>query len=193
MNFRALPPQQSRTLAILLLLVVVALIAASIAVPVLLLHRHYDQAIEQQLDLLARYSRISAATPGLSRQLETLKTKNTRSFFLGSPVPALAASEMQEIVKSIAEKHGGKITSIQIPEHKDDGNFRKVTVNIQMSAKIGATQSIFYALETLRPYLILDNVNIRAINWQAQRTLNALEPEFLVQFEAAGYAVLGSK
>lgn len=193
MNIRALPQQQSRILALSLLLGSVALIIAIIAAPVFLLHRHYSQAIEQQLDLLARYSRIGATAPSLAQQLETLKIKGARGFFLKSPVPALAASEMQEIVKSVAEGNGGKISSMQIPEPKDDGNYRKVTVNIQMSAKISAAQKIFYALETQHPYLILDNVSIRATAWQAQHALNAPEPEFLVQFDAAGYAALGAR
>ena len=193
MKMRTLPPQQSRMLALSLLLGAVALIIAIIAVPVLLLHRHYDQAIEQQLDLLARYSRIGATAPSLTGQLEALKARDTRSFFLKSPVPALAASEIQDLVKSVAGSNGGKISSMQIPEHKDDGNYRKVTVSIQMNASIGAIQKIFYALETRRPYLILDNVSIRSMAWQAQRGLNAPEPEFHVQFDVMGYAVPGAK
>ena len=193
MKIRALLPQKNRTLALSLLLASMALIIAIVAVPVFLLHRHYDQSIEQQLELLARYSRISATAPSLAQQLETLKTKGTRGFFLKSPVPALAASEMQEIVKSIAEGNGGKISSLQIPEHKDDGNYRKVTVNIQMSANISAAQKIFYALETQRPYLIMDNVSIRATARQPQRDANAPEPEFFVQFDVAGYAVMGAR
>lgn len=193
MKVRALPPQQSRTLALSLLLGSVVLLGALIAVPVFLMNRHYDQAIEQQLDLLTRYSRIAATAPSLAQQLETLKARGTRGFFLKSPVPALAASEMQEIVKGIAESNGGKVSSMQIAEPKDEGNYRKVTVNIQMSARISTAQKIFYILETQRPYLMLDNISIRATAWQPQRDANAPEPEFIVQFDAAGYAVLGAK
>jgi hypothetical protein len=101
---------------------------------------------------------------------------------------------VQEIVKGVVESNGGKIASMQIPEHKDDGDYRKVTVNVQMNARIGAVQKIFYALETQRPYLILDNVSIRYVAWQAQRgAANVPDPEFLVQFDAAGYAMLGAK
>lgn len=193
MKIRALPPHQSRILALSLLLGSVALIIAMITVPVLLLHRHYDQAIEQQLDLLTRYLRIGATAPSLDQQLNTLKTGGARSFFLKNSTPALAASEMQEIVKSVVENNGGKISSMQIPEHKDDGNYRKVTINVQMNAKISSAQKIFYTLETQRPYIILDNVSIRAA--QAQRGANFAAPdaEFFVQLEATGYAVLGAK
>lgn len=185
--------RQGRMLALSLLLALFALSVAIIAVPVFWLHRHYDQAIEQQLDLLGRYVRVGATAPSLARQLEALKARGARGFFLKSAVPALAASEVQEMVKSVIESNGAKITSMQIPEHKDDGNFRKVAVNVQMSARLSAIQKIFYALETQRPYLFLDNVSIRAMAWQAQRSTNVPDPEFLVQFDAAGYAVLGAK
>lgn len=190
MNIRSLSARQSRTMALSLLLAAVLCLVAIVAVPVFLLHRHYDQAIEQQLDLLARYSRIGATATSLAKQLETLKIKDTRRFFLKSPAPALAASEVQEVIKNMAEGHGAKVSSMQIPEHKDDGAYRKVTVSVQMSARISAVQRILYALETQHPYLILDNVSIRATSWQAQNNPGAPEAEFLVQFDAAGYAVL---
>jgi len=187
--------RQSKMLALSLLLVLVALIIASVVAPVFWLHRHYGQDIEQQLDLLARYSRIAATSPSLTKQLEAMKAKGARGFFLKNSVPALAASEVQEIVKGVVEGNGGRIASMQIPGHKDDGNYRKVTVNIQMSAKISAAQKIFYALETQRPYLMLDNVSIRSTVWQAPRGTNVPGPEFesLVQFDVTGYAVLGAK
>jgi len=200
MKIRALIPQksmtqlQSRILALSLLLVLVTLIIAIIVVPMFLLHRHYDQAIEQQLDLQARYSRIGATAPGLIKQLEALKAKGAHGFFLKSSVPALAASEVQEMVKVMVENNGGKLASIQILEPNIDGNYRKVTVNIQMSARISAAQKIFYAIETQRPYLFLDNVSIRSIVW-AQRGVNlpGPEPDFLEQFDVVGYTVRGAK
>ncbi len=195
MKIRTLTQRQSRILALSLLLAMVALIVAIITAPVFWLHHHYNQAVEQQLELLGRYSRIGAAAPNLTKQIETLKAKGTRGFFLKNAVPALAASEVQEIAKGVVESNGGKIVSMQIPEHKDDGSYRKVTVNIQMNARISAAQKIFYTLETRPPYLILDNVSIRSAVWQALRGANAMgpEPEFFVQFDVAGFAVRGAK
>lgn len=193
MKIRALPHQQSRMLALFLLLLVAVFIIAMIALPTLLLHRHYDQAIEQQLDLLARYSRIGHASPGLTKQIEVLRAKNARSFFLKNTAPALAASEVQGMVKAVIEGNGGKIISMQIPEHKDDGNYRKVKVSIFINAAVGATQKIFHTLETQQPYFLLDNISIRATAGKfTPRNTNGLgaEPEFVVQFDVAGYAML---
>lgn len=194
MKIPALTPRQSRMLALSLLLALVALAISIIVVPVFWLHRHYDQAIDGQLDLLARYSRIGATAPSLTVQLEALKTRGARGFFLKNAVPALAASEVQEIVKGTVESNGGRVASMQMPGHKDDGNYRRVTVNIQIIAKLDATQKIFYTLETQRPYLILDNVSIRPSLSMAPRSVSAIgDPEFLVQFDVAGHAVRGEK
>ena len=191
---KALTPRQGRILALAILAGLVLLVLAVVAAPIYWVNRHYDQDIDTQSDLLARYSRVAATGPELAKLLEVLKAKDTHSFFLKSTVPALAASEMQEIVKGVVEGNGGKITSMQIPEHKDDGNYRKVTVNIQMSATIGATQKILYALETQRPYFLLDNVSIRSTTWRGgARNANAPEPEYAVLFDVAGYAALGKK
>lgn len=189
-------PRQARLLALSLLAGAILLVLAIVAAPVIWLNHRYNQAIEQQIDLLGRYSRIGATGPELGRQLAALKARGTRTFFLKSTVPALAASEVQEIAKGIIESNGGKIASMQIPEHKDDAGFRKVTVSIQMTAAVSATQKIFHALETQRPYFMLDNVSIRSTAWrQAPRSTNAPgpEPEYAVQFDVTGYAVLGGK
>lgn len=192
---KPLSPRQSRSLALVLLAAVLLLALAIVAGPFVYLHFHYDQAIEKQTDLLGRYMRIAAAAPELSRQLAVLSAKDPRSFYLKSTVPALAASEVQEMAKGVIESKGGKIVSLQIPEHKDDGGFRKVTVNIQMMATTAATQKIFYALETQRPYFLLDNVTIRSTVWRPQRDANAaaVEAEHAVQFDLLAYAVLVGK
>ena len=195
MKLGPLTQRQSRALALSILAGLILLALTIFVAPIFWLHYHYDQAIERQLDLLARYTRVGATGPELARQLEVLKGKDPRSFFLKTTVPALAASEVQEIVKGVVESKGGKILSLQIPEHKDDGNFRKVTVNIQMSAPIAAAQKIFYALETQRPYFLLDNVSIRSTVWRGPRDANVPgpEPELAVQFDVLGYAVLAWK
>ncbi len=57
-------PRSSRALAVVLLFVAVVLALALLIAPVLLLHRHYDVAIEGTLDHLDRYRRVAAAGAG---------------------------------------------------------------------------------------------------------------------------------
>jgi len=194
-KLRPLSPRQSRVLALAILVVMVALLVLVLGGPVFWAHHHYNSAIEQQTDLLARYQRIGAMRPDLVKQIDAVNAKVARKSFLKNTVPALAASEMQEIAKGVIESNGGKISSIQIPEHKDDGLYRKITVNVQMSGSIGVIQKIFYLFETQQPYFFLDNVSVRPLAGRMFRVVPVpgAEPEYVVQFDLYAYSILETK
>src|SRR4051812_6705463 len=98
---------QSRRLALLLLAVAVAAIVAVIAVPTYLAHRHYDNAIADIADRLARYQRIASTRPMVARQLEAMRAKDTRRLFLRSGTTAISAAEAAEALRGIIDQNGG--------------------------------------------------------------------------------------
>jgi len=53
-------PARQRLLALGILLIGLAALVGALVVPVLLLHRHYDRAIEDLGDKLTRYRRVAA-------------------------------------------------------------------------------------------------------------------------------------
>ncbi|MDD5402907.1 MAG: type II secretion system protein GspM [Sulfuricella sp.] len=187
---RPLTPLQSKTLALALLVLVFVSAVLALALPMMAVHRHYDAAIEQLVDRMARYRRIIAMTPGLKAGLERVKARNGRKFYLKNAAPALAAAEIQEIAKTIIEAQSGKLTSIQIIPHKDDGGYRQVGVNLQFSGSIASIQKILYALETRQPYLFVDNLSIRSRLMSNYRAAPGAEPEYFVQFDLTGYALI---
>ena len=138
----ALPtsPRSSRALAVLLLVVAVVLALALLIAPVLLLHRHYDVAIDGTRDHLDRYRRVAAQAPETKKALETLRAKNGRRFFLKNTAPNLAGAELQDLVRAAIENNGGRITTVQIVAPKEDG----------VSARSASTSSCSHRLPTCR-------------------------------------------
>jgi len=187
---RPLTPLQSKSLALALLALVFVLAVLALAVPVMLVHRHYDAAIEQLTDRMERYHRIIAMAPGLKVGLEQVKARDGRKFYLKNAAPALAAAEIQEFAKTVIEAQSGKLTSIQIIPHKDDGGYRQIAVNLQFSGSIASIQKILYALETRQPYLFVDNLSIRSRLLSNYRAAPGVEPEYFVQFDLTGYALI---
>jgi general secretion pathway protein M len=185
---RDLTPKQSRFLAVALLLVLLSLAVLAIAAPVLLLHQHYDQALENLSDRLTRYSRVVAMRPGIESQLKVAQAKQASRFYLKSSGPSLAAAEIQDLAKVVIEQNGAKLTSMQILPHKDENGLRQVTVNIQLSGKFQALHQVVYALENTQPYLFIDNASIRSP--LAFSSLNPAEAELYVQFDLAGFAMV---
>ncbi|MFH1495989.1 MAG: type II secretion system protein GspM, partial [Pseudomonadota bacterium] len=120
-----LTPKQSKAAALALLAVALVMALGVIAVPLWMLHRHYDSAIEDASARLQRYARIAGMREGLQKNLVKIKVRGTAGHFLKSASPALAAAEIQELAKNIAEANGGKLNSMQILPHKDDGQYRQ--------------------------------------------------------------------
>ncbi len=185
----AMSPRQSRALAILILIVAVLLGLALLVVPFVLLHRHYDLAIESMQDRLERYRRVAAQAPELKNALDALRAKDGRRFFLKNTAPNLAGAELQDMIKAAVENNQGRITVIQNTAPKDDGRFRQIGVNLQLFATTANLQKILYSLETQQPYLLIENLTIRPLNaFRGFKPSPGAEPEMSVMLDVVGFA-----
>ena len=186
-------PKQSRRAALGLLAGAAIIAMAAIALPVWLLHRHYDTALAESSDRLERYNRIAATRPEVARQLEAMRSKDTRKSFLRSGAPALSAAEAQETLRSLVEGSGGRLITMQAPVSKDEGRYRQITVNIQLTANMQAVRKILNAIETSVPYLFIENLKVTSQVPGNFRPQPGAEPEVFVQLDVAGYALVGAQ
>ena len=192
MALATLNPQRSRQMAIGLLVAAIVVIGAVIAIPVWMVNRHYDNALGDYSDKLARYRGIAAARPQVTRQLDAMRAKETRKFFLRSGTSALAAAEVQETLRALVESSGGRLITMQGLTPKDEGRYRQIGVNVQLTANIIALRKILHQVESNTPYLFIENLLVRSqvpANFKPQP---GNEPEMFVQFDVYGYALTGS-
>jgi len=186
-----LNPRQSRRAAIGLLIGAIVAVMAAVALPVWLLHRHYDTALDEATGRLERYGRIAASRPLVARQLEAMRAKDSRKFFLRSGGAALSAAEAQEALRSIVESGGGRLITVQAPVSKDDGRYRQITVNVQLTASVQAMRKILDGIENRAPYLFVDNLTVRSQVPSSFRPAPGAEPEMFMQFDVSGYSLTG--
>ena len=185
-----LTPAQARALALGLLVAAVVLVLGVVLAPVLLLHRHYDDAIESWTSRLETYRRVAAQAPELRLALDAMRAKDGRRFFLRNTAPNLAGAELQELVKSAIEGGGGRITTSQSPAPREDGAFRQVVASVQFFATVPNLQRILHAIETREPYLAVENVTIRPTNaFRGFKPAAGQEPEVNVQLDVAAWAM----
>lgn len=190
---RALSKNQSRGLAIGLLMLFLTIGVLLLFIPIKMLHRHYDQSLDSLADYLGRYRQVVATHAEVQSALDQVRQKNGRQHFLRNTGVALAASEIQETAKSLIEANGGKLVSMQVVPFKDDGGYRRVTVNIQFISNLPTLRKILYAVETVQPYLLLDNVSIRSQANALNKGAPVTEPELIAQFDASGYTLVADK
>jgi len=192
MPLERMNPTQSRRLAILLAVLAIAAIIAAIAGPVWMAHRWYDRNLAEATDKLERYRRVAAMRPEVAKQLDALRNKDTRRFFLRSGAAALSGAEASEAIRTLVEGAGARLISVQAPPAKDDGRYRQVTVNVQMTANIFALRKILHAVENHTPYLFVDNLLVRSQVPGNFKPGPGAEPEMFVQFDVYGYALPNS-
>lgn len=187
----AMDPVRSRRFAAGLLVVAALALFALVGIPVWLLNRHYDRAVEDFAGRLERYRRIASMQPEISKHIEAMRAHDPRRFFLRSGPAALSAAEAQEAIRAIVEANGGRLITMQAPNTRDDGRYRQVTVNVQLTANVFALRKSLHDIETRTPFLFVDNLMVRSQVPSNFRPGAGAEPEMFVQLDVAGYAFTG--
>lgn len=185
-----LPPRQSRALAVGLLALAVLLALALLLAPVLLLHRHYDTVIDALQGRIEVYRRVAAQAPELKKALDGLRVMDGHRFFLRSTAPNLAGAELQDLVRGAIENNGGRITTIQTSQPRDDGRFRQIGINVQLFATTPNLQKVLYALEAQTPYAMVENITVRPLNaFRGFKPPPGSEPELSVLLDVSAFAL----
>lgn len=185
-------PRDRRFLAVALLLLIAALIIAAIAVPVVLLNRHYDDYLGKVTRQWRSQSAFNAMRPQVNRSLETLRAINVRKYFLKGSTSALASAELQDLVRQVVEGNGGRLISASANPHKDDGAYRIATANFQLNVSNTNLRRMLHALEIREPYLFNDNLMIRSqVPFGYRPPVGASEPDLFVQMDVSGVAYVG--
>ena len=191
-NASHLPADRSRRLALGLLALVIVAVIAAIAIPTWLLHRHYDTALHDYGDRLERYRRIASTRPEVARQLEAMRARDSRRFFLRSGAVALAGAEVNEVVRGVIEQNGGRLISLQAPVPREEGRYRQVTVSVAFTANIQGLRRILNAIENNTPFLFVDNMMVRSQVQSNFRPGPGQEPEMYVTVDVSGYSQTGT-
>ena len=188
MGLIELPKWASRTAALALLALLLGSAYMLLVAPVVGAYRSTDEATQHVSDQLARYGQLSKAYPNRKAQLERLDRQQARSgIYLAGETDALAAAALQEDVSAKIERSGGTIRSIQTLPVKTDGDFKKVGIRVQLTAKLGSLARILHALEAGKPYVFIDNLDVKNRRGRKARQAQQDDPELIIRFDLHGY------
>lgn len=186
---RALPRWLRRGLAVGLVFALLAIVAALSVLPVWRLGVDYDERIAEVRRQLGRFAVQDGQQERLRADLRRLQVSGAGGrYYLQGKTEALAAADLQRVVKRAVTANKGTLTSTQVVP-TDDAEVRRVVLRVRMRGDINAVQRAFHALETGQPYLFLDNVKVRT--WAGGRSGRrgaALQAAKLdVNFDLMGY------
>jgi general secretion pathway protein M len=188
----AMNQSQSRRAAIGLLFAAALGTLAVIVVPFYMLNRYYDNALADYSGKLDRFRRIAGSRIAATQQLDAIRAVEPRKGFLRSGAPALSAAEAQEALRTIIEANGGRLVTMQAPVSKEEGRYRQLMVNVQLTGTIFALRKILHAIETNQPALYVDNLQVRSQVPANFRPNPGAEPDVYMQMDVIGYSISGA-
>jgi general secretion pathway protein M len=157
-----LDPTQRRLLALAILVLAVAAVFSATVWPVLLANQHYQNTIEHMESRLHQLQRAAAIGEALKPQYETLKRwQASDAQDLKSASPALAAAELQRLLKRIVAEKDVQVVSAQSLTTRQEAGFDRIALKVRMRGELENIVQTFYEIETGEPFVFLDNVSIR--------------------------------
>lgn len=154
----SLPPLLSRLLAVALLMFVVWVLVASLIAPVVTAHRDNRRDILQAAELLDRYRRIVAAGAPVAMDSTPGTAANG---FLQSESGTLAAADLQNRLKILAERAGATLKSTQTITAAAEGSAERIAVRTQLSVDDAGLRALLHGIEAGSPYLFVNTLEIQ--------------------------------
>ncbi len=183
----------SRAFALFVLAALCAAVYVLVVEPVVGLYRSYDESMAQSRQLLDRYGAIASGVRDLEAALADLRDRRSPSgVYLKRQSDALAAAELHDRVKGVIEASGGGLKSIQALPVATDSTFVRVAIRVQMQGGIDALNEVFFALESGKPFIFLENVDIRSRQARRKRKDQSgkgagKDVVLSIRFDAYGY------
>jgi type II secretory pathway component PulM len=127
-----------------------------------------ERVLTRRMDLLARRNQITAELETANARVDRLSAR-----LLTAAAPAVAASELQKIVKDMAAEATTEIRSERILPPEERGELLEIPVEIAVSAEIRQLVDLLSRVEASQKLLTVKDVRVRVVNVSQPRELLA--------------------
>ena len=184
---RQLNDQQQRTLAISLFVLALLIIASVIIIPAWTVNAASRDRIDQMQLRLDKLQQIAASDKDLRPQYEKIRAaRRSAGNYLKSSTEAVAAAELQGILKSLAGASRLQVLSTQILPTSQEDQFIRVGLRGRLRGTLPGIVDTLYAIETNGVFLFLDSVSLRN-TFDRARGLRTSGLEFEIDIDLITY------
>jgi uncharacterized membrane-anchored protein YhcB (DUF1043 family) len=125
-----------------------------------------EQVLHQRQELITRRAAITAELQSTTARFDKLSEG-----FLASATPAVAASELQKIVKDMAAEAKTEVRSERILPPADRGELLEIPVEIAVSCEIRQLLDLLTKLESAPKLLPVQDLKVRVVNLSQPKDL----------------------
>ena len=139
---------------------------------------------------LQQYDRILARKDAVIASMAQIKSQHQeQGYFNNQSTGALASADLQKFIKQTIVEAGGQLTSTQALPVSNKDKFSRITVRVRMTGNSEVLRSVLYKIETSKPLIIIDQIDIRPMRGTRNRKTRQIDPsnELNVNFQAVSF------
>jgi general secretion pathway protein M len=122
--------------------------------------------------------------------MESLKSQFTSQNYLSTQnTSALAAAELQEMIKQAIVEAGGQLSSTQGLPVVTKNNFNRIPINVRMTGNSEVLRAVLHKIETSTPLVVVEQIDIRPMRGVRNKVTHQIDPsnELSVNFQAVSF------
>jgi Tfp pilus assembly protein PilO len=127
-----------------------------------------EQLLARRQELVGRKATLTAELEATAQRLEELSAR-----FLPGPTPAVAASELQKLVKEVAGEAATEVRSERILSPVERGELLEIPIEIAVSGEIRQLVDLLSRLERIPKLLTVQDLKVRVVNVSQPKELLA--------------------
>jgi general secretion pathway protein M len=160
--------------------------------PLIELGREYANSVEDLEFRLARYRKIAAEKGYWTRHMDEIKQNSSVSEqYISKDTAALASADLQSLIKETVNTSGGELISTQVTPEQQEDQLTRISVRVRMNGSTRVLRDVLHAIETTKPLLWVDSVNLRPIRMPLRPGQKGSTDRLSIDFEVIGYMRAG--
>jgi len=182
-----LPKKNQQQLAVALLTAFLGAVVLVTVLPIWSANASYRTRIDQTQEQLRAYRADAAADETLRPRFEQLRRSQlSDGHFLTSGTEAVAAAELQRIVKRITASNGTQVLSTQILPASREDDFTRVALKVRIRGALTGIVGSIYEIESNATFLFMNNLSIRD-NARRRTSRQSVGNQFETDFDLIAY------
>ncbi len=159
--------RRGQTVAVALTLCALAVIWLLGVGPLLDWQADQRAKLDGQQQILTRMQSLADSLPPLRAERDRRRAagdamQSQAGGLLAGSSDAVAAAELQQSVQAVVQQAGGRLNSFEILPPEPVGRYRRIGLRVSLSAPFDAEMAIVSALESGRPRMLIDDLNLQS-------------------------------
>lgn len=161
-QLQSLPPVLRSVVLAAAGFLLVTLVYLAVVEPLINLEEDWTRELSQKEQTLAQYQAILAGKDKIAGRLQALQTAlaETNKQMLTGSNAAVAAADLQEVLKNLITTYGARSLAIKVMPTKERGPYLEVPILVQLTGSIEQLLNIIYHLEHHQKLLLINELDL---------------------------------